>query len=111
MSSSDENKRIVRAYTDEVFNAHTPERVRDYLTPDVKWHGGTLGAVEGVENVVELLRGFIGALPDLEATEHEIVAEGDLVAVRFTVEATHQGDLLGIPATERPVRWDAASRT
>jgi len=105
--NTDENKRIVRAYVDEVFNAHTPDRARDYLTPDVKWHGGTLGTVEGVENVVGLLRGFIGALPDLHATERAIVAEGDLVAARLTVEATHQGELLGIPATGRPVRWDA----
>ncbi len=92
--SSYANKRIVRAYIDEVFNAHMPERASDYMTPDVKWHGGTLGTVQGVENVVGVLRGFIGALPDLQATEHDIVAEGDLVAVRLTVEAKHQGDCL-----------------
>ncbi len=30
-----------------------------------------------------------------------------IVAVRLTVEAKHQGDLLGIQATGRRVRWDA----
>jgi predicted ester cyclase len=78
-----------------------------YLTPDVKWHGGTLGTVEGVENVTALLRGFIGALPDLHAQEQDVVADGDKVAVRFVVEATHKGDLLGIAPTGRRVRWDA----
>ncbi len=107
MSSNDDNKRFVRAYVDEVFNAHKPERAADYLTPGVAWHGGTLGTVEGVENVVSLLRGFIGALPDLHATERDIVAEGSLVAVRLTVTATHKGELLGIAATGRPVKWDA----
>jgi predicted ester cyclase len=28
------------------------------------------------------------------------------VAVRYVVEGTHQGELLGIPATGRRVRWD-----
>jgi predicted ester cyclase len=54
-----------------------------------------------------LLRGFLAAFPDLHATEQDMVAEGDLVAVRFVVEATHKGDLLGIPPTGRRVRWDA----
>jgi predicted ester cyclase len=53
------------------------------------------------------VRGFIEALPDLTATEQDIVAEWDTVAVRYVVEATHKGDLLGIPATGRRVRWDA----
>jgi len=56
---------------------------------------------------VGLLRGFIGALPDLNAQEQDIVAQGDAVAVRFVVEATHQGNLLGIAPTGRRVRWDA----
>jgi predicted ester cyclase len=36
-----------------------------------------------------------------------MVAEGDTVAVRYIVEATHKGDLPGIPVTGRRVRWDA----
>src|ERR1700760_3969144 len=101
------NVEIARAYTRRVFNPHAPDRASEYVTPDVKWHGGTLGTVEGAEGLVGLLQGFIGALPDLDAQEQDIVADGDTVAVRFVVEATHQGDLLGIPPTGRRVRWDA----
>jgi predicted ester cyclase len=101
------NVEIVREYTRRVFNEHNPDLASDYVTPDVKWHGGTLGTVEGVENLVGLLRGFIGALPDLNAQEQDIVAEGATVAVRFVVEATHEGELLGIAPTGRRLRWDA----
>ena len=101
------NIEIVRDYTERVFNRHAPELASEYVTPDVRWHGGTLGTVEGVENLVGLLRGFIGALPDLNAQEQDILAQGDTVAVRFVVEATHKGDLLGIAPTGRRVRWDA----
>ena len=61
------NVEIVREYTRRVFNEHDPSLASEYVTPDVKWHGGTLGTVEGDENLVGLLRGFIGALPDLKA--------------------------------------------
>lgn len=101
------NVEFVREYTLRVFNGHDPDLASAYVTPDVKWHGGTLGTVEGVENLVGLLRGFIGALPDLNPQEQDIVANEDTVVVRFVVEATHLGDLLGIAPTGRRVRWDA----
>jgi predicted ester cyclase len=101
------NIEIARDYTRRVFNGHNPDLAAEYVTPDVRWHGGTLGTVEGVENLVALLRGFIGALPDLNAQEQDIVADGNTVALRFVVEATHKGDLLGIAPTGRKVRWDA----
>ena len=106
-TSSEANVELVREYTRRVFNEHNPELASEYVTSDVKWHGGSLGTVEGRENLVGLLRGFLGALPDLNAHEQDIVASGDTVAVRFVVEATHQGELLGIPPTGKRVRWDA----
>jgi predicted ester cyclase len=101
------NIELVRDYTRRVFNEHNPELAAEFVTPDVKWHGGTLGSIEGRDNLIALLRSFIGALPDLNAQEQDIVADRDTVAVRFVVEATHEGELLGIAPTGRPVRWDA----
>jgi predicted ester cyclase len=101
------NTEIIREYTQRVFNEHNPDLASDYLTPEVKWHGGLLGTIEGLENVTDLLRGFIGALPDLHAAEQDVVAADDSVVVRYVIEATHTGNLLGLEPTGRPVRWDA----
>ncbi len=83
------NKELVRAYTREVFNAHEPERAAEFLAPEARWHGGTLGNVEGRDNIVGLLQGFIGVLSNLEAVEQEMVAEGNSVWVRYVIDATH----------------------
>jgi predicted ester cyclase len=101
------NIALVREYTLRVFNEHNPALAAEFVTPDVRWHGGTLGSIEGSDNLIALLSSFIGALPDLNAQEQDIVADGETVAVRFVVEATHQGELLGIAPTGRRVRWDA----
>jgi predicted ester cyclase len=101
------NTEIVREYTQRVFNEHNPDLAPEYLRPEVKWHGGLLGTVEGAENVREMLRAFIGALPDIHATEQDVVAAGETVAVRYVVEATHDGNLLGMAPTGRRLRWDA----
>ncbi len=107
MADVEQNKKIARDYIAQVFNAHQPALAAEFVTPDVVWHGNSLGDVAGAANLGNLLGAFIGALPDLEAVEQDIVAEGDLVMVRLVVSATHKGDLLGIPATGKPVQWNA----
>ena len=101
------NKKLARAYIEEVFNQHNPERAADFVTKDVVWHGGGLGDISGVDGLTDLLKSFIGALPDLNAAEQDIVAEHDLVVVRLVVSATVKGTLLGVPADRKPIRWDA----
>jgi steroid delta-isomerase-like uncharacterized protein len=98
---------VAREYCDVVFNHHHPERAAEYCTPDVVWHGNTLGTISGIENLNALLNVFLGALPDLIAEEQDLIASDDLVVMRLLVTATHKGDLLGIPATGLPVSWNA----
>ena len=58
---------------------------------------------------LEGLKGFVVvsrmAFPDFHHTSEDLVAEGDRVARRVTVTATHQGEFVGIPATGRQVTW------
>ena len=44
---------------------------------------------------------FLEAFPDRRLTIEDQIAEGDKVASRITMRATHTGDLPGIPATGR----------
>jgi predicted ester cyclase len=106
-SSTDEKVAVAREFVARVFNDHQPELAMEYFTPQMTWHGGSLGTITGAENVTGLLRSFIGALPDLNAAEQDVVAGDDLVVLRLVVTATHQRDLLNIPATGKSVTWDA----
>ncbi|UHG94604.1 ester cyclase [Spirosoma oryzicola] len=45
---------------------------------------------------------FIG-FPDMTWTVDEQIAEGETVVTRFTWTGTHQGDFMGIPATQKRV--------
>jgi hypothetical protein len=53
-STTEKNLALAREYVDRVFDAHQPELAVDYLTPNAKWHGGTLGTIEGPENALGL---------------------------------------------------------
>ena len=103
----DQRIATVRGFVARVFNGHDPERAREFFTADVVFHAGALGTMSGVDTVVSILGGFIGALTDIDASEQDVIASGDLVALRQVVSATHTGTLLGVPATGRRIRWDA----
>src|ERR1700761_7126030 len=105
--TTDRRAATAREFVPRVFNRPQPQLAREYVTPDVVWHGGSLGTVSGVDGLAELLTTFIGALPDLQADEQDVIASDDLVVMRLVVSATQEGDLLGIPATGRRVEWDA----
>jgi steroid delta-isomerase-like uncharacterized protein len=46
-------------------------------------------------------RRLMGAFPDLAIVADDVVAEGSKVAVRWHVDATHKGDGLGFPPSNR----------
>jgi steroid delta-isomerase-like uncharacterized protein len=48
---------------------------------------------------------YAKAFPHLRVTVHEQVAEGDSVVTRWTATARHDGELFGVPATGRDVRF------
>ena len=48
-------------------------------------------------------------LADPEFTIEDMIAEGDLVAVRLTAAATHAGEFMGMPATGK--RYEIARST
>jgi predicted ester cyclase len=98
---------VPRRFMAEVFNGHDPERARDFFTADALWHGPSIAEVAGVDSIVGLLGAFIGALTNIKAEEQNVIASGDLVALRLVVTATQADDLLGIPSSGRDVRWDA----
>jgi steroid delta-isomerase-like uncharacterized protein len=63
----------------------------------------------GREAFKQLLTQFHAAFPDIQFTVEDSIAEGDRVVVRWTARGTHRGDLLGIPATGKPVSWTRIS--
>jgi steroid delta-isomerase-like uncharacterized protein len=42
---------------------------------------------------------FRSAMPDLKVVIEDMIAEGDKVATRYTLEGTHEGELFGVPPT------------
>lgn len=59
---------------------------------------------DGVEGIHQVLNVYHAGFPGLRETTDEVIVSGDRAVVRWTAVGTHDGDLLGIPATHREVR-------
>jgi len=102
--SAEDNKAIVTASFEAIFNQHQVDRAAEFYAPDYLDHAAAPGTAAGLEGAKQKWSAYIAALPDMRATIVDLVAEGEKVAVAWTVEGTHRGVLLGIAATGRYVR-------
>src|SRR5215211_786904 len=97
--SAEENKAIMRRYF-SVFEQGNLDLLDELLAPDYVNH--TLATPdlptgpEGVKGVVSMFR---SGMPDLKVVIEDMLAEGDKVATRYTLEGNHEGELFGGPPT------------
>jgi steroid delta-isomerase-like uncharacterized protein len=95
----------VRSYFDDVWSAGKLELLDRLLAPDYINHTpSTPDPVPGPAGLRPIVAAFRVGFPDLHFTIEDLVAEGDRVAVRVTMEGTQDGPLFGAPPTHRHVR-------
>lgn len=75
---------------DEIFDDDCSLEVLDPVTPHVG---------RGPQAARELVTLYRTGFPDARFAVEEVIAEADRVALRWSAEATHTGEVLGVPAT------------
>jgi predicted ester cyclase len=104
--SAEHNKAIVRRMVEEVQSQHQIGLVDQLFAADFVDHSVPPGLPPDREGVKMQFAMFFQAFPDLRVVIHEQVAEADRVVTRKTFHGTHQGDLMGIAPSSRPVAFD-----
>ena len=96
--SAEENKALVRREQEELWN-HTGnlDAAAELFAPDY--------AEAAKQEAADFRQGF----PDVVSTIEDLIAEGDKVVARWTSQATHQGDYMGVPPTGKEVEFTGIS--
>jgi len=68
------------------------------FTSDYRAHGITEGPAD-LAGEREVVAAFRTAFPDLHKHPEDVLADGDRVALRYTMHGTHEGELMGVPAS------------
>jgi steroid delta-isomerase-like uncharacterized protein len=101
--SADTNKEIVRRLTVEVWDGDFGV-IDELAAPDYVGHDPSQPEdTRGPEGIKEFVGTYLAGFPDGKITIDEQLAEGDLVASRWTGRGTHKGELMGIPPTGKQV--------
>lgn len=102
LGAIDENKALVQRYYDAVVNKHDLTAIFDFLAPSFVSHGPSGPGVD-VEAHRNALENSHVALPDLQLTVEDQVAEADKVVTRWRARGTHSGVFLGILPSQEVV--------
>ena len=102
--TTEENKSVVRRIIADIVNRADMAVFDELVDPEYRDHTDPTGEF-GKEGYRDLILRTRAALPDLHMTIEDELADGDRVVIRVTVRGTHQGTLLGVPPTGRPVAF------
>ena len=97
------NEDIVRRWIDEGFSRGELKLADELVAEDFVNHTALTGQNPGREGLKKAVSTLRAAFPDLAVRIDDVVSEGDRVAVRDEITATHQGPFNGVPATGRKV--------
>lgn len=98
------NAEAARRWYTEVWRSGGEPTVHELMAEDI------VGYMEGVdirsrEEFLAERRRLLQVFPDLKIVAQDAIAEGDKVVVRWHVDATHKGEGLGFPPSNRRVSF------
>ena len=91
---------IARRFVEEIFNARKTELAKNFVTPDMIYHG--MGEeVRSLEEFKQWVVEDLSAFPDMKVTILDEFGEQNKTAIRWTLKATHEKDFADFPATHK----------
>jgi steroid delta-isomerase-like uncharacterized protein len=93
----EEMKAGYRRMIEEVFNQGRLELVDELVAADAVDHTEMPGRPPGAEGVRWAAQTFRAAFPDIHFQIEDQVAQGELLATRFSISGTQNGEFMGVP--------------
>lgn len=101
---TDETKALVARWV-ELANARDYDGLGEIWADDLVVHQNTGGDVHGFAAFRALLESYFAAMPDLHIEVLDLVGDGDTVVMHSMSSGTHTGELFGVPASGKAVRF------
>ncbi len=99
LTREEANKQVVQQLF-PAFKAGDQEAMDPLFAPDFQAHGMPPGFATDVRAIKQMCAAMHAGLSQCHNTR-ALIAEGDLVAVRYTTRAVHSGELFGVAPTGR----------
>ena len=104
--SVEENKATLRRFIEQ-WDAGNLDIVDELVAADFVFHRPDIEDIRGRDGMKEYGRQIHAAFANLEHIFEDLVTEGDKIAFRFRITALHKGEFMGIPPTNKEVKFTA----
>ena len=104
--STEQNKALVRRFIEEVITRGNMSLVDEMVAFDYVGHPTPPGLPPGREGFKMTANMFHSAFSDMKTPIHDIIADGDKVAVNMTHSGTHTGEFMGIAPTGKSISFE-----
>jgi steroid delta-isomerase-like uncharacterized protein len=101
--SAEQNKSIVRRWVEEGWNKRNTALIDELFTSNFYQHETGPETVTSREALKPFVAGYLSAIPDMQFTLDDLVAEGDRVVWRFKATGHQNGPLMDMPASGKEV--------
>jgi len=105
---STDNEQLVRRFFEEFCNDRRAEVADELIADDYVSHGPQAPPAEGPDGVRDRV-GLYQESVDGHWDVQELISADDRVVARWIGTGTHRGELMGIPATGKPIEVEAIS--
>ena len=103
----EKNKLLMRRFTDFI-NTASEKLATELISANAIFYvPGRSEPVQGPAGYLTVIGMMRAGFPDIQWTLEEMIAEGDKVAARFTMQGTHQGAFFGIPPSGKKIEVTA----
>ena len=96
-------KAVVRRFSEEIVNKGNFDALAELVHKDVDFASTAAGVAPGIDGVKEIFARLRKGFPAMACHVDELIAEGDVVAERFTMTGRHEGEFNGIQPTGKLV--------
>lgn len=106
-SQLEKNKEIVKRFNKEVIENGNVEIFEELMDDHFINHSAPQGADNRKQGMINTFNRILRpAMPDIQVTILQQVAEGDVVTTRKNISGTHTGDFMGVPPSGRHISID-----
>ncbi|OGO30668.1 MAG: hypothetical protein A2Z29_02740 [Chloroflexi bacterium RBG_16_56_11] len=106
--STSKNKAVMHRVFEEVLSKGNLAIIPELIAPDYVFRSPLGIEIKGPEGFKQNVTMYRTAFPDIHATINDVIAEGDKVAVRYSMTGNFNGPMMGIAPTGKRLETTGA---
>jgi len=100
---TEDNKALTQKFIERM-NKHDLKAIDELFVASYVDHDTMPGIPPTRDGLKQMFQVFLKAFPDMQMKIEHLIADGEFAMVHITTTGTNKGEMMGMPATNKPVK-------